>query len=159
MPLVHNSRVRPEWIDYNGHMSEAFYVLIFGHATDAFLEAIGLDADHRQQAQVSAYTVEAHIRYLSEVREGEELQVRTQLVEHDPKRAHLFHTMVRLADDTLVATEEILLLHVDTQAGRTAPFESATATSLQQLQQRHDQLPRPKDVGRAIKAPCPPVVG
>ncbi len=26
--------VKPEWIDYNGHMSEAFYVLVFGYETD-----------------------------------------------------------------------------------------------------------------------------
>ncbi|ACV67648.1 thioesterase family protein [Desulfohalobium retbaense] len=159
MPLVHNSRVQPEWIDYNGHMSEAFYVLIFGHATDAFLDAIGLDAETRSQAKVSAYTVEAHIRYVREVQEGEAVEVQTQLVGHDAKRAHLFHTMARAADGTVVATEEILVLHVDTQAGGTAPFQPVAANALEQLQKRHDRLPRPQDVARAITMPSRSVTG
>ena len=40
---LHESVVQPEWIDYNGHMNVAFYVLAFDHATDAFLDHIGLD--------------------------------------------------------------------------------------------------------------------
>ena len=32
--------VRPEWIDYNGHLSEAYYVLVFGHATDAVMHRL-----------------------------------------------------------------------------------------------------------------------
>ena len=31
-PLTWAEDVRPEWIDYNGHLSEAYYVLVFGHA-------------------------------------------------------------------------------------------------------------------------------
>ena len=34
--------VRPEWIDYNGHLSEAYYVLVFGHATDAVMARLGM---------------------------------------------------------------------------------------------------------------------
>ena len=34
--------VRPEWIDYNGHLSEAYYVLVLGHATDAAMAASAL---------------------------------------------------------------------------------------------------------------------
>ena len=30
-----SSRVRPEWIDYNGHMNVAYYVAAFDEATDA----------------------------------------------------------------------------------------------------------------------------
>ncbi len=34
-PLVYETCVKPEWIDHNGHMNVAFFVLAFDEATDA----------------------------------------------------------------------------------------------------------------------------
>ena len=34
--------VQDAWIDYNGHLSEPYYVLVLGHATDAVMDAVGL---------------------------------------------------------------------------------------------------------------------
>ncbi|NEE34610.1 thioesterase, partial [Streptomyces sp. SID7982] len=55
LPLFHRT-VRPEWIDYNGHMSEAFYVLVFGYATDAMMIETGLHAGYRESTGCSLYT-------------------------------------------------------------------------------------------------------
>src|SRR5947199_8515603 len=35
--------VRPEWVDYNGHMSDSRYLQVFGDATDALLRYAGVD--------------------------------------------------------------------------------------------------------------------
>jgi len=35
--------IHPDWIDYNGHLNMAYYVLIFDHATDVFHDTLGLD--------------------------------------------------------------------------------------------------------------------
>jgi len=67
--------VLPEWVDYNGHMSEPYYVLIFGNATDAFYDHIGMDDATRRATATSIYTVEAHINYLREVRAGRSFTV------------------------------------------------------------------------------------
>ncbi len=40
---LHHDRVRPEWLDYNGHMNETFYLLVFSQATDAFMDHIAMD--------------------------------------------------------------------------------------------------------------------
>lgn len=61
LPLFRET-VRPEWIDYNGHMSEAFYVLVFGYATDALMEGTGMGPACRESTGCSMYTVESHIR-------------------------------------------------------------------------------------------------
>src|SRR5271156_3772365 len=92
---LYQARVISAWIDYNGHMSEPYYVLIFGNATDAFYDHIGMDDATRRATATSIYTVEAHINYLREVREGERLLVETQLLKHDSKRIHLYHAMLR----------------------------------------------------------------
>ncbi len=147
--LIYEDRVKKEWIDYNGHMSEAFYVLVFGYATDAFLDHIGLDETSRQRHGISAYTVEAHIRYLDQARDQDPLLVRTLLAGHDAKRAHLFHTMHLGHEDTVLATEEILLLSVNTHTNRVCPFNNAISTRLLEMS-REQAEERPKDLGRAI---------
>lgn len=118
---LHEAAVRPEWVDYNGHMSEAYYVLIFGDATDAFYDHVGMEAAFRQREQISVYTLEAHIRYLIEAHEGQRLRIATQVLSHDAKRLRLHHAMVDEAGRVLAVTE-ISALHVDTTGPRGFPF-------------------------------------
>ena len=40
--------MREEWIDYNGHLSEPYYVLVLGHATDEVMDSVGLGPDYRE---------------------------------------------------------------------------------------------------------------
>ncbi|MEU7577125.1 thioesterase family protein [Streptomyces sp. NPDC041068] len=154
LPLL-RQRVRPEWIDYNGHMSEAFYVLVFGYATDAMMIETGLHAGYRESTGCSLYTVEAHVRYLNDVPEGAHLAVRTRLLGADAKKARFTHEMyvvdaagegaVDPADASPVATTELLALHVDRNAGRSAPFPDAIRERLVALTE-----PAPEWAGRSI---------
>jgi acyl-CoA thioester hydrolase len=130
-PGWHRETVRPDWIDYNGHLSEPYYVLVFGHATDALMDRVGLDAAYRSATGCSLYTVEAHVRYLREVPDGSELAVRTRVLQVDAKRVHFAHEM--FVGDTLVATEELLAVHVDAEAGRASPLPEASRDALTEL--------------------------
>lgn len=142
-PVVHREPVRPEWIDYNGHLSEAYYVLIFGHATDALMDRVGLDAGYRDATGCSLYTVEAHVRYLDEVPDGTEPTVSTRVIGVDAKRVRLFHEMT--VADRPAATEEIMALHVDAAQGRAAPLPDRVRSALDQL-----RTTPPPHAGRAI---------
>ncbi|MFF8641421.1 thioesterase family protein [Streptomyces sp. NPDC015345] len=154
LPLLHR-QVRAEWIDYNGHMSEAFYVLVFGYATDAMMIETGLHAGYRESTGCSLYTVEAHIRYLKDVPEGAHLAVRTRLLGADAKKARFAHEMyvVEGADEAPapdaapVATTELLALHVDQKAGRTTPFPQDIRERLTGLTEA-----APEWAGRSIAA-------
>lgn len=143
-----HQQVRPEWIDYNGHLSEAYYVLVFGFATDAVMERIGLDEQYRTSTHCSLYTVEAHIRYLSEVGPDAELVVTTRLVGAGAKKLRLCHEMT--VSGTLVATEEILAVHVDGAQDRACAFPA-------EITERVDALlePVPDYAGRALGQPRP----
>ncbi len=44
---IYATAVLPEWIDYNGHLRDAYYALIVSLATDALMDRIGLDAAYR----------------------------------------------------------------------------------------------------------------
>ena len=120
--------VQPDWIDYNGHLSEAYYVLAFGFATDQVMDGLGLDAAYRLSSGCSLYTVEAHVRYLAETGEGAALTITTSIVGAGAKKLHLAHEM--RSGGALIATEELLALHVDAGTGRTAPFPEPVATAI-----------------------------
>jgi acyl-CoA thioester hydrolase len=148
---LYDTRVRPEWLDYNGHMSEAYYVLVFGFATDALLDVLGMDERYRADAGMSLYTLEAHVSYLAEVGEGAPLHVTTQLLGCDYKRVHLFHALHRGAGGTRLATEELLLCNVEVRASRSAPLPAEIAEVVQRLVDAHRPLPVDERVGRAIR--------
>ena len=115
---LYGTPVRPEWIDYNGHMHEAYYVLVFGNTTDAFLDLIGMDAAYRERTKTSLYTVEGHIAFIEQVPPDTMLRVATTLVAADAKRVHLFHEMQRESDGAKLATYELMTLHVDQSGPR-----------------------------------------
>ncbi len=110
--------VQDAWIDYNGHLSEAYYVLVLGHATDAVMDAVGLDATYRSDHDASLYTVEAHVRYLEEVSAGSDLEVRSSIIGVTDKLLWIWHEL--WAAGRLRATEEVLGVHV--RGGASAPF-------------------------------------
>ena len=120
MTIVHREPVLDEWIDYNGHLSEPYYVLVLGHATDAVMDEVGIDATFRAAEDASLFTVEAHVRYLDQVPPGARLDVRTSVIGVTGKLLWLWHEM--WSEGRLRATEEALMVHVDTAVGRASPF-------------------------------------
>lgn len=110
--------VQDAWIDYNGHLSEAYYVLVLGHATDAVMEAVGLGTHYRSASNASLYTVEAHIRYLEEVPAGSDLEVRSSIIGVSAKLLWIWHEL--WVSGRLRATEEVLGVHV--REGSSAPL-------------------------------------
>ncbi len=134
---LHRSRVIPDWVDYNGHLSEAFYVLIFGHATDALLDAIGMDGNYRTRTGRSVYTVDARIIYLSEVACDEEVEVLTWIAGADSKRMLVHHAMYRpgceVGTEGPAAQTELVLLSVAKPGPRAIPFDPPVFESIQRI--------------------------
>jgi carnitine 3-dehydrogenase len=146
---LHEVIVGPDWIDYNGHMTEFRYLEVLADTTDVFLPLIGAGADYAASGS-SYYTVETHIRHLGQARAGDRLTVSTQLLHHDPKRLHLFHEIRRADDDSPVASGEHMLLHVEMAAGRAVPAGAEVLAALDRIAASQRQLPRPDGAGRAI---------
>lgn len=153
LPLLYQDEVRREWVDYNGHMRDAYYLLLFSHATDALIDAIGLDAAGRARSGHSVYTLEVHLNYLQELKEGQALQVRWRLLGHDAKRLHIMLQLYRGAESQPVALCEQMLLHVDTVQGRSAPFAADVAGRIAAMAGVQAELPLP-EYGRRIALPA-----
>ena len=150
-PLVlHREVVRPEWIDYNGHMNVAYYLLAFDHACDAFLDFVGMDRDFRTRTGGTTFAVDCHLTYQREVSEGDPLRFASWLLGYDDKRIHHFHQMYHAEEGYLAATCEWLSLHVDLGTRRVASLPAEISARLSETLSAHARLERPPEAGRGV---------
>lgn len=149
--IVHREEVLSDWVDYNGHLNVAYYVLIFDHATDVFLDALGIGADYARVSGASTFVVEAHTRYRQEVMSGAPIRVTSQLIDFDEKRLHYFHRMFHDVEGYLAATQEQLSIHVDLALRRSAPFPGPALEAVEKMKTAHDALERPAELGSRIQ--------
>lgn len=145
--ITYQTPVLEEWVDYNGHLRDAFYLLIFSYATDAFMAEIGVDPIRDQH---SLFTLECHLNYLHEVKRDALVQVRTQVIAHDRKRLHLHHSLMLADESAPVAVTEQMLLHVDLNGPRSADFNATTVHRLNSVIEQQTHLPAPSHCGRTI---------
>ena len=146
---LYQSEVHSDWIDYNGHMSESFYLYAFGDASDALFRYIGINEDYRSKGK-SFYTVETHINYYSEVSKGEPLSFTTQILGLDQKRLHFFHQMLHSISGELLATTEQMLIHVDMNKSKACAIEPEVVEILEKIWEYHQQISFPKQMGRVM---------
>ncbi len=147
-------RVRPDWVDYNDHMTESRYLQVFGDASDAFVRYAGFD-DAYLKDRGSFFTVETHLRHLAEVSASRTIATATQVLGADTKRVHVFHTMTLdepgAADHgRVLATAEHMLLHVAVETGRAGPWAEPLASRIAAAAAAHADLPTPEGAGRRI---------
>ena len=146
------TQVRPEWVDYNGHMTDSRYLQVFGDATDALFRRVGIDDAYRKSGR-AMYTVETHVSHLAEAKVLEELYVTTQLLSIDDKRVHLFHHLRRTRDDVSVATGEQIYIHVDSAAAKASSMDGEVRSKLDAIRATHARLPLPEQKGRYVGMP------
>ncbi len=144
-----NPTVPREWVDYNGHMSESCYLLVFGDQSDAFFRLIGIDEAYRAGGH-SLFTVQTMIFNLAEAHLGDRLDLSLQLLDADEKRLHIFHAMHNAETGALLATGQQMLVHVDMAAGRSTPMPAELHARVHAVLAAHADLPRPVQAGRNI---------
>jgi len=143
--------VPPEWIDYIGHMMDAYYFVAFTEATEAFLDHLGLGERYRAGSGCGMYTVESHLCFSKSVRAGAVLAYDSQLLGWDEKRLHVFHRMSRSPSGDVVATNELMFLHVDIASERVTPMPAERRRAAARLAAAHAALARPASAGRRIQ--------
>ncbi|MEO3428626.1 thioesterase family protein [Pelagibius sp. CAU 1746] len=149
----HRAVVLPEWIDYNGHMNVAYYLLAFDHATDAFLDFLGLDGAHREATGGTTFAGDIHLTYQREVKEGDPLRITTQLLGYDEKRIRFFCRMYHAEEGFLASTMESLSLYVDLNRRRVSVMPAPVQQRLAEVFAAHGKLAPPPEAGRVIAKP------
>lgn len=135
----YRANIDETWIDYNGHLRDAYYGVIFSAAIDELMDQLGLDAEYRARTSCTLYTLELHLHFLHEVKASDELSLHTVVLDADRKRIHagcLFRC-ARVPEPVAVA--EAMLLHVRQGATpATASFPEPIEQRLQALKLRSE---------------------
>jgi len=92
LPVLETTVVT-DWVDYNGHMNDAAYAIVFSRSVDALMDRVGLDAAARKRTGQTVFTLQMMLHYFKEAKEGDMLAVSCQLLEHDDKRMRLWLDM------------------------------------------------------------------
>jgi acyl-CoA thioester hydrolase len=131
---LYRATIEPAWIDYNGHLRDAYYGLIVSFAIDDFMDHVGLDAAYRERTHCTIYTLELHLHYLHEVKSTDELDVETSVLDADHKRIHVGCRFTCPRVSGAAATADVMLMHVH-QGGKvaSAPFPGDVDATLQAL--------------------------
>jgi len=153
-PIVeYEDVVRPEWIDSNGHMNLAYYVVVFDLATDKLYATLGIGDAYREETGNSCFTAETHTVYEREVRLGDRLRVHTWLLGADLKRVHYFHELFHVESGERSAIQELMALHIDMRIRRVAPFPEAQCEALAEAVAKYAPTELPNGTGRRIAMP------
>jgi acyl-CoA thioester hydrolase len=136
--LIHQSAVLPEWIDYNGHLRDAYYGLIFSEAIDSLMDRVGLDAAYRTRTGGTLYTLEMHTHFLREVKRDDHVRVLLRVLAADTKRVLAALELWRAGESAPAAAAEVMLLHVRQHDGgvSAAPFPPEVSEALAELQRQ-----------------------
>ena len=138
--------VTPEWLDYNGHMTEHRYLQAFGETSDALYGAIGIDFARANEG--AYYTAETRIRHRAEAKAGTPLFSETEILGYDEKRLHLHHSLYD-ASGTLLATGEHLSIHVS--ASTVTPASGPTLRAIHRLFELQKERTTPEGCGSVLR--------
>jgi len=141
--------VLPSWIDYNGHMTEYRFTQVFSDTSDRLLLMIGMDANYVASG-CSYYTAETHVMQADEVGVNTPIYSTSQVMHFDAKRLHVFHRVHAAQDDRLLASAEVMYLHVNRESGRVCEASAEIVANATVIANAHAQLRRPETAGRYV---------
>ena len=151
---VYSTGIEPEWIDYNGHLRDAYYGLIVSLGIDALMDRLGLDQSYRTRTGCTLYTLEMHIHYLREIKSTARVRAEVRILGADRKRIHAAFDLVSEGDTEPAATAEVMLMHVrQTPDVTSQPFGPETAVAIDALRQSTASLPPARHGSRQMQLP------
>ena len=149
---IYRTPIAPEWIDYNGHVRDAYYNLIASHAVDSLMDHLGIDALYREQTTCTLYTVEMHTHYLREISARDTVEARVRILGADEKRIHAALELFCDGSREAAAACEVMLLHIrQSPTPRTASFPEKVAAAIAELRRTTAALPASGPGSRRIE--------
>src|SRR5215470_2668434 len=95
LPVMHRTVIPEDFIDAMGHMNVMWYTHLFGKATVALFERVGMDRDYFRSGQGGTFALKQFFNYKVEVRLGEEVAIRSRVVGRSARRLHVIHFMTK----------------------------------------------------------------
>ncbi len=150
LPVLETTVVS-DWVDYNGHMNDAAYAIVFSRSVDALMDRVGLDAAARKRTGQSLFTLKMMLHYFKEAKEGDALAVSCHLLEHDDKRMRVWLDMTAPSGALLAASEQLLISVTQSDGSAHAvEWSFETKAALEALAKAQSGLPHPPAAGSGV---------
>ena len=120
--LTYKGLVYPWHCDHMGHMNVMWYVGKFDEATWAFFANIGLTPPMLRAAGRGMATVDQRISYKREAMPGDTVEIFSRPLEIKAKTVRYVHEMIDCTSGEVSATCELIAVHLDTSARKSAEF-------------------------------------
>jgi acyl-CoA thioester hydrolase len=148
---IYATTVAAEWVDYNGHMNDSAYAIVFSRSVDALMDRIGLDAAQRKRSGQTMFTLQMMLHYFKEAKEGDALAVSCQLLEHDDKRMRVWLDMTASGGAVVAASEQLLISVAQSDgSARAVEWSFETKAALEALAKAQSGLPHPPAAGSGV---------
>lgn len=145
LPALSEGTVAPDFIDVNGHMNIRHYLDYGAASAEVLIRRVGIDDAYRADRRLGVFTAEHHLRYFTEMHEGDTFSVHPLFLDRSSRAGHLLTFILDRTDETLSCTVEIVLVHVGMDSRRPEPFPDDIAAGID------DQIA----VARAVPWPVP----
>jgi acyl-CoA thioester hydrolase len=142
--------IEEAWVDYNGHLNQAYYNVLFDRGIDEALMLAGLGPVYIKEQNASYMTVETNVCFVRELFQSDTVRIASRVLDVDDKRLHLYCEMLHAAEGWLSCTSEWMFLHIDMNARRTAPWPADMRADLEAMKSAASALERPERAGRSI---------
>ena len=119
-----SQKILSDWIDYNGHMNVAYYLLIFDKfGADNLNNIFNMGEHSAKTSGMSTMMVETNITYNQELKLDDEVDINLLYFDHDKKRLQYKFEMIHKNKKYLASTFEALALYVDLNNRKVKEFE------------------------------------
>lgn len=130
IPAALKWEIPPEYLDENLHMNIQHYFEMCARAVGDFCTGVGIGDDYPQERGLGVFTAEQHLRYLAEVRLGQDVSVHVRPLERSAKALHLMAFLLNRSSGKLAFTFEVTVVHVGMDSRRPADFPDDIAGAL-----------------------------
>lgn len=93
--FVYHTRIQETDLDGFGHLNNANYLRLFEHARWDFINQRGFSMERIQEIQQGPVILEVTLRFLSELKAGDQIYIESQLIEMSGKIGKLSQIMFK----------------------------------------------------------------
>ncbi len=150
LPAYAQQPVPVAFEDVNGHLNVRHYTGIASEGLDESLVSLGIPQNWPASGH-ACFSAEHHLTYLAELRTGDRMSARVRLLGRSERAAH---ALVYLLDDShqrLSFVMEEILLHIDMETRRTAPWPEGVAAAIDSRVAADADLPWEPDVSGSMR--------
>lgn len=140
LPITWTAVIPESYLDEMGHMNVMWYTHLFSNATGGLFDLAGMTLEYFTANQAGSFALEAHVRYLAEVRAGGYVTVRSRALGRSAKRLHFMHFLINDDGQRLSATGEFVSTHVDMRVRRSSPMPPQIVETYDRLLGEHARL-------------------